>query len=501
MSLRRTEWLGLLGLSATAFLIHGYHPYSEDAEIYLSGIEKMLKPSLFPTGEEYFQLHGHLTWFPQLVAWPTEWLHLPLPWVLLAWQLASFFLLLLACFTLMRKLFPSPTAAWSGVALIAALFTMPVAGTALYIMDPFLNPRNVIAFAEIFAIVKAMERRYFSAAVCLVFAASVHPLMTAYSVTFALLLVAVDRLPHMFPLPRPQEMVDQEDPSYAAPALFLFAPVEGLFNRPTDAYDHVAALHRYQFLSRWTWYEMLGAIAPPVIFMWFATFARRRGMRSLELLSWTTAMYGAIYFVGGYVVSLPHRLEVFTLFQPMRSLRVLYILMILVGGGLLGEFVLKNRVWRWLALFIPLSAGMCWAQRVLYPESQHIEWPTAPPTNRWAQAFDWIRTHTPQDAVFAMDPYYMAIRGEDTNGFRIIAQRSRLADGSKDSGVAELFPNVAEQWSAQVQAQTGIDSFQPQDFERLRHQYGVSWVVLRQPQHSGLDCPYSNTDVAVCRLP
>jgi len=33
---------------------------------------------------------------------------------------------------------------------------------------------------------------------------------------------------------------------------------------------------------------------------------------------------------------------------------------------------------------------------------------------------------TPVDAVFALDPYYMDIRGEDEVGFRCLAERSPL---------------------------------------------------------------------------
>jgi len=185
----------------------------------------------------------------------------------------------------------------------------------------------------------------------------------------------------------------------------------------------------------------------------------------------------------------------------MRSLRLVYILMLLLGGGLLGEFVLRRRVWRWAALFLPLSAGMCWAQRDLYPASAHIEWPGAQPRNPWVQAFEWVRDHTPEDAVFAIDPHYMSVAGEDSNGFRAIAQRSRLADAVKDSGVVELFPQISDSWMAQVRAQTGIDHFRRADFMQLKSQFGVGWVVLRQPGSSELQCPYQNQVVMVCRLP
>ena len=42
----------LLLLTAGTLLVHGYHPYAEDAEIYLPGVEKILHPGLFPAGRD-----------------------------------------------------------------------------------------------------------------------------------------------------------------------------------------------------------------------------------------------------------------------------------------------------------------------------------------------------------------------------------------------------------------------------------------------------------------
>jgi hypothetical protein len=105
------------------------------------------------------------------------------------------------------------------------------------------------------------------------------------------------------------------------------------------------------------------------------------------------------------------------------------------------------------------------------------------------------------DAVFAIDPEYMDLAGEDEIGFRCLAQRSHLADGVKDNGVVSMFPALAEEWWAQVQAQTPWKSFRTEDFLRLRNKYGASWVVVQQPGVAGLDCPYQSSAVRVCRIP
>jgi hypothetical protein len=205
--------------------------------------------------------------------------------------------------------------------------------------------------------------------------------------------------------------------------------------------------------------------------------------------------------VAAVVLSIPGRLEALARLQPQRSLHLLYIIMILAGGGFLGEYVLKNQPWRWLALLLPLCFGMWFAQRALFPASAHIEWPGASPRSPWVRAFVWIRENTPVNAVFALDPFYMRAPGEDANGFRAIAERSVLADAVKDSGAVTMFPPLAEEWQREVEAQTGFDKFQINDFHRLRTAYGVNWLVLTQPGFQGTSCPFQNETVLVCLNP
>ena len=168
--------------------------------------------------------------------------------------------------------------------------------------------------------------------------------------------------------------------------------------------------HGFHYIQRWAWYEWLGIVAPVVLFWWFARIARDRQWQRGERVCRALIVYDLIYFLAALVVDLPARFEALARLQPLRSLHFLYILMFLIMGGFLGEFVLKNRVWRWLALFVPLSVGMFLAQRALFPASAHIEWPGAAPKNPWAQAFVWVRENTPVDAVFALDPGIYADR-------------------------------------------------------------------------------------------
>jgi hypothetical protein len=189
----------------------------------------------------------------------------------------------------------------------------------------------------------------------------------------------------------------------------------------------------------------------------------------------------------------------------MRAFQLIYIVLFLLLGGLIGEYLLQPHSWPRIALFAALAAsiftGMFFVQHNAYGQSRHIEWPWAQPVNPWVAAFEWARDNTPRNAVFALDPTYIVMPGEDQHGFRAIARRSVLSDYYKDSGVVSLFPQLAAEWQREQAAQRGWIRFQLADFERLARQYPVSWVVVQLPAPSGLDCPYRNQAVAVCRIP
>lgn len=469
----------LLLLTIGAFFVHGYHPGVEDAEIYLPGVEKILHPELFPFNAEFFNSHAHLTLFPNLIAASVRVTYLPLDAVLLAWEFVSIFLLLLACWKLSGELFASSKARWCGVALVAALLTLPVAGTALYIMDQYTNPRNLAAFAAIFATANVLKRKYAATTVWLIVAAGIHPLMSVYAFSFCLLLWWMKR--------------------YRSTLAAFLLPIELSFHQPSAAYHQAALYHPFHFILNWQWYEWIGIIAPIALFWWFAKIARVKHIRNLDLVCRALIVYDLVYFAGALIVSIPARFESLARLQPLRSLHLLYILLFLIIGCLLGEFVLQNRIWRWAALFVPLCVGMFMAQRALFPSSPHIEWTLDSQSNDWARAFVWVRKNTPTDAIFALDPLHMRIPGEDAHGFRAIAERSMLADAIKDSGAVTMFPPLAEGWLSQVRAQSGWDHFQASDFQQLKARYGVNWVIVQHPA-PGLDCPYKNQSVLVCRV-
>ena len=477
----------LLPLTAAALLVHGYHPFAEDAEIYLPGIERILHPELFPVGREFFLSHASMTFFPNLIAFSVRVTHLPLEVGLFVWHIASIFLLLLAVWELSGLFFPDASRArWGGVCMVAALLTIPVAGTALYIVDQYLNPRNLAAFAGVFMLAKTLEKKYFRAFLWFVFAACMHPLMWVFPFSFCALLLVMEAFEGRW------------KNAATMPALLWFSIP--LAPAASAAYHEAAKRHAYHYIQNWQWYELLGIAAPLALFWLFGKWAGKR-RPEIERVSRAFILYGLIYVSMAVVFDLPARFEALARIQPLRSLHFEYIVMFVMLGGFIGEFVLRDRAWRWLVLFAPLAFGMFMAQRTLFPASAQVEWPGSAPKNPWAQAFEWVRANTPVDAVFALDPEYMTIPGEDENGFRCRARRSRLADGVKDNGVVSMFPPLAEEWWAQVQAQTPWKSLGMEDLQRLKTQYGASWVVLQQPGISGLDCRFENLAVRVCRIP
>jgi hypothetical protein len=480
--LKAKDVLLLLILTFGALLIHGYHPGAEDAEIYLPGVEKILHPELFPFGAQFFESHARLTLFPNLLAASVKLTHLSLDAALLVWHLASILLMLLACWQLSGKCFIDRIARWAGVGLVATLLTLPVAGTALYIFDQYVNPRNLAAFAAVFGIAYVLDGKYKWAGLWIAFSALVHPLMAVFAFSYGGLLVGMKRF-RLHPA-----------------MLVALLPIGISFEQPSEAYRQASLYHPFHYIQNWQWYEWLGIVGPIPLLWLLARWAREKNLRNLDLACVALIIYDLVYFVAALIVSIPARFGSLARLQPMRSLHLLYILFVLFTGGFLGQCSLKNRATRWLLLFVPLCAGMFLAQRSLFADSSHVEWPGAPPKNSWAEAFVWIRENTPVEATFALDPLHMRIRGEDAQGFRAIAQRSMLADAIKDSGAVSMFPPLAEEWYQQVQEQRDWKGFRIEDFRRLQAKYGVTWVVLQTPGVVGLNCPFHNSAVLVCRL-
>lgn len=476
--------LGLALITGAAVAIHGYHPGAEDAEIYAPLVKRLLDPSLYPLRNEFFISYGRVTLYPQIIADSVRITHLPYGLAMFIWHLVSLFMLLAGCWYVSRKCFPDPRAQWGSVVMIAALLTIPVAGTALYIADQYVNPRNLSVFSAVFAIANSLEKKYVRVSLWVLFAAVVHPLMAVFTLSYIAVLIWL------------------RDFRGRVSVAACLLPLGITFRAPSAAYREAISSRHYFFLLQWKWYEWLGIFAPLLLLWCFARIARKHNLRDLGLLCRAAIIYEAIYLAIAFVVTVPDRLMPLVIYQPMRSLLIVYVVLFISLGGLLGQFVLRNSIWLWVILFVPISAGMFFVQRQLFPASPQIEWPGATPSNDWLAAFDWVRTNTPHDAVFALNSNYMRLPGEDHQGFRALAERSRLVDAVKDPGASAMFPSLpmAEDWKVQIDAERAWNSHPPGFFDELHRKWGVTWVILDQPGVMSLDCPYSNSTLRVCRL-
>ncbi len=488
----------LLLIAAFAILLQGYHPGLEDDAFYLAAIKQNLNPSLFPHDADFFRVQFQATVFDKLIAFSLRSTHVPLEWGILFWQWGVTFLILWGCWRISRRCFAEAHAQWAAVMLVAVLLSLPVSGTGLSLTDQYLHPRALATALILAAIVAVLDGQLLLTGALLVAAFFVHAIMAAFGASYCLFLLWTPAM----------RMPAEQKRSAVWAGLLL--PLGWIFEPASDAWRQAAATRPFYFVLRWHWYEWLGVIAPLGLLWWYRALARSRGQavagrEMMARVAERLAYFGVFQLAVALVMLLPARLERLRPLEPMRFLHLVYLLFVLLTGGLLGQYVLKKHALRWLLLFVPLSAGMFYAQRQLYPATAHLELPSLlspneSSRNNWVEAFRWISRNTPVDSQFALDPHYMELSGEDYHGFRALAERSVLADAVKDAGMVARVPRLAPRWLREVDAQRGWRDFQREDFLRLKTVFGVNWVVLQAPGAAGLACPYRNAQVMVCRV-
>lgn len=490
LGILRRRTLGLLfAFSTLAFLVMGYHPGIEDDGVYLSAVKSNLNPSLYPYDAQFFRVQLQATLFDRWVADSIRWTHVPVPAAELIWQFGTIVLLLLACWSIARCLFPGEGIPWGGVALVAAMLTLPVAGTALYLADQHLHPRNLSTAIILLAVSRILKDKHWQAVPLLLLGLVLHPIMAVLGMSFCLFLT-------MATLEPVQVWLRSVRNSLAAAV-----PLGWIFESPTPVWRKALATRSYLFLYRWTWYEWLGALAPLLLFWLLWRFAEKKGDTKLARFSMAIFAYGVFQQIAAMVVLASPGLVRITPMQPMRYLHLIYFFMTLIGGCLFTKLVIRSSAWRWAAYLIVINTGMFAAQRALFPSTEHIELPGVQSRNPWLQAFAWIRLNTPADAYFVMDPNYLAAPGEDYHSFRALAERSQMADAIKDTAVVTQVPELGPDWERQVAAQAGWAHFNLADFERLKTNFGVNWALVNFPAAPGLDCKWHNDALAVCRIP
>ena len=582
------NFLLTLLITVLAVAVMGYHPGFEDDGIYLSAIKKRLNPALFPHDSDFFRFQMQATLFDNWIAGFVRWSHISLAWAELLWQMASIALILYGCWRIARRLFSEARAQWAGVAMVAAMLSLPVAGTGLYLVDQHLHPRTMATAFILLAVERVLARRKGQAALLLALAFALHPIMAALGLSFCiflamallnenkdgtknllqnclqfamkrqgttsvvpktaffesgysrcgianirkqiyagakaqdLLVELAARLKSCLDDSRNLHGILQEAPRMnPTPTLatktkasrgwgtrwqgstiaVAFVPLGWVFAPPNPLWRQAVLMHNSLCLYHWAWYEWLGAVAPLGLFWLLSRFARRQGDRLLQRFALAVAAYGAFQLaLAMTLLAIPSLIRVAP-FQPMRFLHLIYFFLTLMAGCLLGRYLLKARLWRWAVYLAAINGGMFLSQWMLFDDSYHLELPGRAAANPWLQAFGWVRQKTPVDAYFALDPEYMAAPGEDYHCFRALAERGMMADNIKDPAVVTQIPELASQWARDVKARQGWKSFQRADFERLKAEFGVDWVVVAFPQPPGLACEYHNNSLSVCRIP
>ncbi|MBW4037869.1 MAG: hypothetical protein HIU91_03160 [Acidobacteria bacterium] len=540
----RHLWASIIpALAILTLLLNGYHPLAEDGGLYVAGVQYTLNPTLFPHYTIFVTEHLRFSVFAPTLAFLVHLTHLPLAWILLLTNLFSLWLTFFAAHKILQRTIANPIAQLAGLFLLAAFWSIPIAGTSLLLMDPYVTGRSLSTPLSLLAVAFALEvpptsdnsvfstearrsgetrssprqrhvllphsdiRPLLYAASCLIVAAAFHPLMAAYA--FGLVLVL--RLTYL----RQRHLAWA---ILAASALILAAVLQHLAPTESPAIVAAEASRYYWFLSQWQWFELLGILGPIAVL--YALLRRFRARSTTFDIAAATLCRAniAIGCIATLVVLLfaheSSRAHLVARMQPLRVFLLLYVVMTLLLGAVLTQLALEARARSRstttraalasapILILLALSATMFYVQRQTFPASEHLElpWLAHSNPNPWVQAFLWARNNTPPDALFALDTKYVNEDGEDAQTFRPTALRSAVPDFSKDGGEAAITPQLADQWLQGENAQRNLSSEPDTTRYALLHPLGVTWLVLHANANTAFPCPYNNGTIKVCRL-
>lgn len=484
--------IGILLFALTGFLVLGYHPGYEDDGVYLAAIKHNVNPHLYPHDADFFRLQLQATLFDEAVGATVRATGMSIASAALLWQCGAVLLTIFACWQIARALFRRAGEHWAAVAMVSAMFTLPVAGTGLFLLDQHLHPRNVAAALLLLAVACLLHGKQRRAVPLLILAFFFHPIMAAVGTAFWLILaLALNERFYLWVTRKPARQMAM---AAALPLGWIIEPPNALWKQALDT-------RTYYYLYQWQWYEWLGALAPIVLFFLLWQIAERQGHTRLARFGFAVFAYNLLLQgLSMIALGIPALVRI-TPLQPMRYLQLVYFFLCLVGGGLIGRFLLKDRLWRWAAYLLLINGSMLYAECTLFDDTPHLELPGTRSANPWTEAFSWIRANTPADAYFVLDPYYLDAPDEDSHGFRALAERSQLADAVKDTAVVTQVPELGPIWYAQTQAEKNWRHFTLADFERLKRQFGVSWALVAAPAPAGLVCRWQNRALSVCEIP
>ncbi len=494
-------------LTPLSLVILGYHPYAEDGGLYLSGVEYLLDPTLFPHLRQFVTAPLHYSVFAPVVASLIRHSGLSFDVAIFTLFLFCLWMTLFAAWHMARVCFATTREQVGATLLVALWLSLPVAGTSLMLIDPYLTARSVSTPLVLFAVAETLRslaarnfgnttaswRHLVLVFLAIVLAGAFHPLMAGYGAAFVFsaLWMAVHR-------PRSAAL---KSVLLLSAGVAVAAALQGLAAAPSAAVTRASLTRSYWFLSQWEWFEVLGLIAPLLLLEGFKRSRQAAGVRPLVRTA-TAVGLSATAVSLCFARARLHSFGVAHL-QPLRTFQIIYFALLLTTGAWLARAVLRDVWWRWGMAILLLGLPILIPAWLVFPHSAHLEVPggwAGNSTNRWVEAFRWIRQGTPADALFALDANYISEPDEDAQSFRAIAGRSALPDYSKDGGETSVNPELSEEWVRGVDAQQALSAESDEARRRALAALGVTWMVLKSNAKTAEACPYDNGTVKVCKL-
>ena len=308
-------------LTPVVLVIHGYHPLADDGAVYVAGIKKLVDPSLYQTDSVFVSSPTQLSIFAHVLAALLRWGHFPLPFLLLVCHAASIFLFLLGSWKLAARIFVRDSSRWGAVLLAACCFTLPVAGTSLSIMDPYVTARSFSTPFSLFALAALFGEKWMESMLWLVLAALLHPLMAGYT-AIAMLTLALARRRMWWSL------------GLLCGSGWVLCAVIFIVTRhadPCPCLQPRALSRSYFFLSSWHWYECSGLLLPLLLLGTAAARGRApwpaRALAIAATVMGSCALLASVCFVHRSGSLLLARLQV------LRAFQFVYIAGVLLAGG------------------------------------------------------------------------------------------------------------------------------------------------------------------------
>ena len=268
--------------------------------------------------------------------------------------------------------------------------TVPIAGTALVIADPYLTARSLSTPTTIFAIDSFMRGQRTGTFLWIVLTVLVHPQMAAFAVGFLVFLYWTNH-------ESPAATLKHSFSASTAGALPSRWPQGFNFNPAQGTYREVLYSRTFFFAALWHWYEWIGVVLPLSILYAFTRIHPRATLPAFQRICRALVPFGIFDARISPV-------ELNSLSNEFRALAADAILppdlrSLLSACG--------RRLWRirfersCLALVGTLRiAGYRYVCRKPseFCQQSCIIWPVGGSKNPWVSAFRWIRNNTPRDA-------------------------------------------------------------------------------------------------------